>query len=191
MGSFDTKTGSNSKKLTIIAVLIFVIVVLNAVILFLYLKKDQDSNSSGNTRLRDSAGAVTNSDGTVALDTLAGQSTNNGNSGSNKYPPQTTENIPGKYPQASLREITYREIKGMHVWDVIVMRNEIYARYGYIFTKSWELRDYFNSQSWYHPHSTNVENQLSELEKKNVRYLLEHTPKYDMNNIRGSNTYVR
>jgi hypothetical protein len=191
MGSFNTKTGSNNKKLTIIAILIFVIVILNAVILYLYLKKDQNSDPQRDAQLRDSAGVVTNSDGSVALDTVAGQSSNDGKTGSNDYPPQTAENIPGKYPQASFREITYADIKGMHVWDIIVMRNEIYARYGHIFTKSWELRDYFNAQSWYHPLSTNVENQLTYLEKRNVRFLLEHTPQFDMNNIRGSNTYVR
>jgi sulfatase modifying factor 1 len=48
MGSFNTKTASNSKKLTIIAVLIFVIVILNAVVLFLYLKKDNEIASVSN-----------------------------------------------------------------------------------------------------------------------------------------------
>jgi hypothetical protein len=191
MGSFNTKTASNSKKLTIIAVLIFVIVILNAVILYLYLKKDQNSDPQRDGQLRNSAGVVINSDGSVALDTVNGQNPGNGKTESNNYPPQTAENIPGKYPQASFREITYSDIKGMHVWDIIVMRNEIYARYGHIFTKSWELRDYFNAQSWYQPLSTNVENQLTDLEKRNVRFLLEHTPQFDMNNIRGSNTYVR
>ncbi len=191
MGSFKTNSGSNNKKLTLIAVLIFVIVVLNAVILFLYLKKDKETDPAVDARLRDSAGVVTNSDGTVSLDTHSGQSTNYDKPGANNYPPPSTETIPGKYPQASFREITYADIKGMHVWDIIVMRNEIYARYGHIFTKSWELRDYFNAQSWYHPLSTSVENQLTALEKRNVRFLLEHTPQFDMNNIRGSNTYVR
>lgn len=191
MGSFKTSSGSNNRKLTLIAVLIFVIVVLNAVILFLYLQKDKDLDPTVDARLRDSAGVVTNSDGTVSLDTHSGQSTNYDKPGANNYPPPSTETIPGKYPQASFREITYADIKGMHVWDIIVMRNEIYARYGHIFTKSWELRDYFNAQSWYQPLSTNVENQLTPLEKRNVRFLLEHTPQFDMNNIRGSNTYVR
>ncbi len=122
---------------------------------------------------------------------LPGQGTSqnapNNNSQARTYDPA----VPGIYPQVSTRVITYDEIKGMSAWDIIVMRNEVYARYGYIFRQSWELKEYFNSQSWYVPRYNDVSNMLTPLEKHNVEFLRIHTPKFDMDNIRGSNTYVR
>jgi hypothetical protein len=50
------------------------------------------------------------------------------------------------------------------------MRNEIYARYGYIF-KSKEMRNYFTAQSWYTPRYSDVSSFLSETEKKNIELI--------------------
>lgn len=51
-----------------------------------------------------------------------------------------------------------------------LMRNEIFARHGYIF-KSDDLKKYFGSQPWYKPVSNDVNDQLTELEKLNVRLI--------------------
>lgn len=110
--------------------------------------------------------------------------------GNSKPAPGEQGLLPGVYPQASTRYLRYSDISGMHVWDVLVMRNEIFARYGYIFKLSWELRDYFNSQPWYVPRYSDVSHLLTPVERANVEFLTKHTPKFDMNNIRGSNTYV-
>ena len=50
------------------------------------------------------------------------------------------------------------------------MRNEIYARHGYIF-KTQKMIEYFNNQSWYNPRFNNVEAQLSVIEKKNIKFI--------------------
>jgi preprotein translocase subunit SecG len=195
MGSLNFKSGSKKKELTIIVALIAVIVILNAIILVVYLLKEDNTNTQANTQSNENVGSSTKPENTVGLDTITGQNRNSDTKNQDNERtysrPESSSGIPGIYPQASERLITYGDIKGMHVWDIIVMRNEIYARYGHIFTQSWELRDYFNSQPWYRPISTSVENQLTPLEKRNVQFLLEYTPKFDMNNIRGSNTYVK
>jgi hypothetical protein len=47
------------------------------------------------------------------------------------------------------------------------MRNEIYARHGYIF-QTPQMKAYFNAQSWYRALYNNVDDQLSAIEKSNV-----------------------
>ena len=55
-------------------------------------------------------------------------------------------------------------------WELRIMRNEIYARHGYIF-KLPELREYFMKQSWYVPVSEDVTNSLTSLEKENIELI--------------------
>lgn len=78
--------------------------------------------------------------------------------------------VPGIYPEASKRLLKYMDVRGLTDWDLKVMRNEIYARHGYIF-KTQEMIDYFNSQTWYYPSLRNVDHKLSEVEKKNITFI--------------------
>lgn len=50
------------------------------------------------------------------------------------------------------------------------MRNEIFARHGYIF-KTDDMRQYFNSQNWYSPMYNEVSSSLSSIEKYNVEFI--------------------
>ena len=71
----------------------------------------------------------------------------------------------GRFPFASTRRLSASELQGYSAWDLKVMRNEIYARHGYIFQTA-DMKNYFNSQSWYRPVSRNVK--LTSLEQANV-----------------------
>lgn len=51
--------------------------------------------------------------------------------------------------------------------DLKIMRNEIFARHGYIF-KTSEMKSYFSTQSWYYGRYDDVSSLLSDLEHKNV-----------------------
>ena len=57
--------------------------------------------------------------------------------------------IPGKYPFTSTEYLSADKIAYYSSWDLRIMRNEIYARHGYVFNKSKEIMEYFNSQNWY------------------------------------------
>jgi len=46
------------------------------------------------------------------------------------------------YPQASDKLLTAEDVNNLSGWELKIMRNEIFARYGYIF-KSEEMRNYF------------------------------------------------
>lgn len=85
-------------------------------------------------------------------------------------PQSESRNLPGIYPEGSERLLRVSDIEGLNNWDLKVMRNEIYARHGYIF-KTDEIKRYFNQQSWYTPKHDNVESLLSDLEKKNIHFI--------------------
>ncbi len=51
---------------------------------------------------------------------------------------------------SAVRSLTEAEISALSLQQLCYARNEIYARRGYIF-QSQELRDYFESKTWYYP----------------------------------------
>ena len=50
------------------------------------------------------------------------------------------------------------------------MRNEIFARHGYIFELP-EMKSYFAQQSWYHGQYNDVIRMLSAIEKQNIELI--------------------
>lgn len=55
--------------------------------------------------------------------------------------------------------------------DMDLMRNEIFADYGYKFkTEKWQK--YFSSKVWYKPRFDDVNDQLSEMDKENIKIIL-------------------
>lgn len=56
--------------------------------------------------------------------------------------------------------------------DLDIMRNEIFAEYGYIFrTEKW--KEYFNKKSWYRPQYENIDEFLSPTDKQNIKVILQ------------------
>jgi hypothetical protein len=82
--------------------------------------------------------------------------------------------IPGKYPQSSTRRLIRADIRGQSKWTLSLMRNEIYARHGYIFSDP-NLKRYFENQSWYSGKTTDATKvyyrRLSQIERDNVKFL--------------------
>ncbi|MCL2651690.1 MAG: YARHG domain-containing protein [Candidatus Azobacteroides sp.] len=73
----------------------------------------------------------------------------------------------------STQLLTENDLQGLSKQDLRILRNEIYARHGYIF-KSQDLRDYFSAKDWYHPQYSDVSNLLNTTEKKNVTFIQRH-----------------
>jgi len=78
--------------------------------------------------------------------------------------------IPGLYPMGSSRLLNADDVRYLSRFDLRIMRNEIYARHGYIF-QTEELRNYFSRQSWYKPLYNDVGPMLSPLEIKNIEFV--------------------
>lgn len=71
---------------------------------------------------------------------------------------------------ASKRLLTDEELKNLKKLDMEIIRNTIYARHGYRFSKS-AMIGLFEKEDWYVPASDNVEGELTSVEKKNIRSL--------------------
>lgn len=77
----------------------------------------------------------------------------------------------GNYTQGSTTELSDAHIKAMSTDKLKIMRNEIFARYGYTFIKGGKMDTYFRAQSWYKPQHKNVDAFLTEIEKHNIKLI--------------------
>jgi len=82
-----------------------------------------------------------------------------------------SQEFSGKYPQASLRQLDKDELQKMSKIDLMIMQNEIYARYGFIFKSGEELDIYFKKQKWYSGQHNAVTNFLTRLEIENIKLI--------------------
>ena len=81
---------------------------------------------------------------------------------------EMVSNDGGYYHITSSRLLTEEDIKGKTKNELKIMRNEIFARHGYIFG-SKDMKQYFSKQSWYRPTTSNVT--LSSIEHYNVNFI--------------------
>ncbi|MDR2809426.1 MAG: YARHG domain-containing protein, partial [Tannerellaceae bacterium] len=84
----------------------------------------------------------------------------------------TTTTAPSHSPdlQPSNHLLAENDLRGLSKAQLRILRNEIYARHGYIF-QSKDLQEYFSQQSWYQPRSRDVTHLLTATEKKNVEFI--------------------
>jgi len=79
----------------------------------------------------------------------------------------SASNVLGEYPEASTRYLTEADLAGKSAEELKIIRNEIFARHGYIFTTP-SMRDYFSKQSWYKPTANDVNSMLTPIELANI-----------------------
>lgn len=83
------------------------------------------------------------------------------------------ENVnPREYPEVSERLLEKGELTDKTKEELMIMRNEPFAAYGYIFKNKF-LKNYFGSKAWYKPQFDNVSDRLSEIEKANIQLIKE------------------
>lgn len=76
------------------------------------------------------------------------------------------------YPTDS-QHITYSELSALSKDEVALIRNEIYARHGYVF-KTEPYKSYFNEMPWYIPNPNFNENMLTPIEKQNKDTIVQY-----------------
>lgn len=59
------------------------------------------------------------------------------------------EDVPGRYPQTALRNLRARDIDELSNRELKIMKNEVYARHGYVFHVNPAMVKHFARQSWY------------------------------------------
>ncbi len=73
-------------------------------------------------------------------------------------------------PDSDTRRLTQSELEGFSSDTLALIRNEIYARHGYVFQKQ-KYRDYFGSKLWYYPDPDFDGSGLNSIEKYNVELI--------------------
>ena len=76
----------------------------------------------------------------------------------------------GSFPEGSERILTDVDVQYLGLRDLKIMRNEIFARHGYIF-KTADMINHFSNESWYKPMYNDVTSKLSYIEKTNVNFI--------------------
>lgn len=76
-------------------------------------------------------------------------------------------------PYSSERLLTENDLYNKTSKELRIMRNEIYARHGYIF-QSKDLREYFSSKPWYSEKYNDVSFLLTEIEERNILFIKKH-----------------
>jgi hypothetical protein len=80
---------------------------------------------------------------------------------------------PEAQPPSSERLLTHSDLQDKSPRELSLMRNELYARHGYIF-KAQELTDHFGAQKWYRGTDRSqqgVHAKMSEVERLNVAFI--------------------
>lgn len=72
-------------------------------------------------------------------------------------------------PNSDTDYLEKSDINDLSSAELRIARNEIFARYGYVF-ESEDLQDYFASLSWYYP-DVNYDGYLTEVEKHNIEMI--------------------
>ncbi|WP_321369090.1 YARHG domain-containing protein [uncultured Draconibacterium sp.] len=77
----------------------------------------------------------------------------------------------GDFPQVSTRHLTEDELSELDLETLQIMRNEVFARYGYSFKEGGKLEQYFNKQNWYRPQHADVTDFLTQVELDNIELI--------------------
>lgn len=87
-----------------------------------------------------------------------------------------------KFPLTSYRLLSAEELERYSNMDLNIMRNEIFASYGYKFkTEKW--KQYFENQDWYVPKDDYSNDNLTCIERINIEQILEVNKSKNSNNL--------
>jgi hypothetical protein len=79
------------------------------------------------------------------------------------------ELFPGNYPEASARLLRANELRKYSAAELRLMRNEIFARYGYDFESGGEMEAAFEGEDWYSKSDADITSFLTIIEETNIK----------------------
>lgn len=82
----------------------------------------------------------------------------------------------GGWPEGSTRLLKTSDVENLGKGELQLMRQEIFARHGYCFSKK-EFRQRFENEEWYVPDTVDIRGRLTDIEKKNIA-LIKRYEKY-------------
>lgn len=116
------------------------------------------------------------SDYELKADTEQGQDELSGEQETNIKDVASSSQIHLRGNELSVRQLTEKDLEGMTPTDLMVLRNIVYARYGYMFKRE-DLRQFFLQFSWYQPakeDSDRIYESFTETERYNVDFIKAH-----------------
>lgn len=69
------------------------------------------------------------------------------------------------------KELDQKKLEGKSLAELRIMRNEIFAKHGYIF-QSQDLTEYFSNMDWYKPELKDVNHLLTKIDKTNIDFII-------------------
>lgn len=78
--------------------------------------------------------------------------------------------------ELSIRKLTEKDIEGLSSGELEILRNVVYARYGYLFQRE-DLRRFFLQYSWYQPtnkDANEIYDNFTEIERYNIEFIKKH-----------------
>ncbi|MDW3209717.1 MAG: YARHG domain-containing protein [Reichenbachiella sp.] len=83
-----------------------------------------------------------------------------------------THGLNGQFPKPSIDILDQTDLSNLSKRELRIMRNEIFARYGYKFKPNGKMASYFDNLHWYHPEFTDVNEFLTALELHNIEIII-------------------
>lgn len=161
----ETSFGIKSKNL-IIGLSAAAVIIITLVVLYFSGVFNPHAVTNSNISVSTSVNKNSVSDATASNSAASSNNPSNSNSINSQNDKQDL-NVQGRFPFATTRLLEISDLSGLGNKDLKIMRNEIYARHGYIF-KTPEMKEYFAAQSWYHGQYADVSSMLSAIEQRNV-----------------------
>jgi len=78
----------------------------------------------------------------------------------------------GKYPESSFVKLVLKDLTGIPKSELKIMRNEIFARNGYIFRSGGKMDNYFSKKEWYKSIEKKEKINFDDIEKYNMDMIL-------------------
>ena len=127
---------------------------------------DTGGNTGGNGGNTGGNGGNTGGNGGGNTDSNTGNSKNDVNYYIEKY--KDRDFI---FPDSDSVELTYNDLNSLSVEELFIARNEMFARYGYIFDDNSNLTKFFKSKKWYSPNSNYYGKLYSQVEEDNCKLI--------------------
>ena len=159
-----------NKKLIITTIILSVVVLSILTIILMYHNKGSEVipiiNTGGDGGNTIDTGGNTGGNGGGNTDSNTGNSKNDVNYYIEKY--KDRDFI---FPDSDSVELTYNDLNSLSVEELFIARNEMFARYGYIFDDNSNLTKFFQSKKWYSPNSNYYGKLYSQVEEDNCKLI--------------------
>ena len=87
----------------------------------------------------------------------------------NRKPKETY--FSGNYISTKFELLNSQKLQSVSLQELKIMRNEIFARYGYKFKDGGQMNEYFKNQDWYTTSNLDINNCLTTIEKANIEII--------------------